>query len=108
MGTLEELTKYVDDLWDAKKDVKRFISRYHKDSLIGDENALRRKQLRFGEAIQLIQNMESEEHIHSISREELISAWVYWFACVEYMYWFDIDEIREDLNIKELVEKYSK
>lgn len=106
---IKEMMKHFDETWNAKIDREKLIERYHKDALVGDEKMLRRKQLRIGEAVRLIENMESAEQKDSVSDEELLRAWIYWFVCLDtYKYWLDVDEARADFGIKELVEKYVK
>lgn len=104
ISVMVNMIKRFDETWNAKIDTDKLIETYHRDELIGDEHLRRKKQLRAGQAIHLIQELELNE---KVTDDELLRAWMYWFVCINAMkHWLDTEAARADLGIKELTKKY--
>lgn len=104
---IKTIIRTYNEVWKTKVDEEALIKKYHRDTLIGDESIRRKKQLRAGQAVRLIQNMESSDQTEKATYDELLRAWNYYFVCINgYKYWLDTEAARVDLGIEELQKKY--
>lgn len=98
---VKNVIKTYNEVWKNKIDEKQLIEKYHHDELIGDEKHRRLHNLRAGEALNLIEKIESNKELYS--DEDELSAWIYWFVTINGVkYHLDMDAARADLGIKEL------
>ena len=106
---IEGMLKIYNDIWKSKIDEQKLIKEYREGIHICDEKFFKKKQFRTGQAIRLIQNMESSDQTEKPTFEELLRAWKYWFVCVNsYKYFLDSEKARSDFGIDELQKKYKK